>query len=42
MIVLHEELNWRTIAGGAMIMLGIGFIVTHRRKNEGSELVTTS
>jgi drug/metabolite transporter (DMT)-like permease len=42
MIVLHEELNWRTIAGGAMIMLGIGFIVTQRRKNERPELVTTS
>ena len=26
-MVLHEELNWRTFAGGAMIMSGIGLIV---------------
>lgn len=26
MIVLNEELGWRTLAGGLMIMLGIGFI----------------
>jgi drug/metabolite transporter (DMT)-like permease len=32
MLVLNEELNWRTFAGGAMIMLGIGLIVW-RRKN---------
>jgi drug/metabolite transporter (DMT)-like permease len=32
MLVLNEELNWRTFAGGAMIMLGIGLIVL-RRKN---------
>ena len=42
MIVLHEELNWRTIAGGAMIMLGIGFIVVKKRKRETAELVTTA
>ncbi|HJX92409.1 MAG TPA: EamA family transporter [Pyrinomonadaceae bacterium] len=42
MIVLHEELNWRTFAGGAMIILGIGFIVTQRRRKELSELVTTA
>lgn len=37
MIVLHEELNWRTIVGGAMIMAGIGFIVVkkRRRKDDG-------
>src|SRR5215216_5296255 len=27
MIVLNEEFGWRTLAGGAMIMLGISFIV---------------
>jgi len=32
MLVLSEELNWRTLAGGAMIMLGIGFIVLRRKK----------
>jgi len=26
MIVLNEEFGWRTLAGGAMIMLGIAFI----------------
>jgi drug/metabolite transporter (DMT)-like permease len=31
MLVLNEELTWRTIAGGAMIVTGIGFIVV--RKN---------
>ena len=28
--VLDEELNWRTFAGGALIMAGIGFIVVRR------------
>ena len=33
MIFLHEKISWRTLVGGAMIILGIGFIVTlHRRK----------
>ncbi|HEX5602298.1 MAG TPA: EamA family transporter [Pyrinomonadaceae bacterium] len=32
MIVLNEEFGWRTLAGGAMIMLGIAFIVI--RKNQ--------
>jgi len=30
MIVLDEEFGWRTLAGGAMIMLGIGFIVVRK------------
>jgi len=30
MIVLHEKLNWRTLAGGLMIMAGIGLIVSPR------------
>ncbi|HEY6118764.1 MAG TPA: EamA family transporter [Pyrinomonadaceae bacterium] len=34
MFVLGEALNWRTFAGGAMIMLGIGLIVL--RKNATS------
>lgn len=38
MIVLHEELNWRTIVGGAMIMAGIGFIVVKKRKRKGEEV----
>lgn len=40
MIVLREHLNWRTIAGGAMIILGIGFIVTAKRRRQTAELVT--
>jgi len=31
-IILNEELNWRTVAGGAMIMLGIGIIVLKRAR----------
>jgi len=35
MIVLREQLNWRTIAGGVTIMLGIAFIVVAKaRKTE--------
>jgi drug/metabolite transporter (DMT)-like permease len=30
MLVLHEELHWRTLAGGAMIMAGIGLIVAQK------------
>jgi len=29
-LVLHEELNWRTFAGGAMIISGIGLIVLRK------------
>jgi len=36
MLVLKEELNWRTLVGGAMIMSGIGLIVV--RKGRKSEL----
>ena len=34
MIVLDEELGWRTLIGGAMIMVGIAFIVVRRAKNK--------
>ena len=34
MIVLDEEIGWRTLMGGAMIMLGIAFIVVRRAKNK--------
>jgi drug/metabolite transporter (DMT)-like permease len=30
MIVLHEEMGWRTLVGGAMIVTGIGFIVLRK------------
>jgi drug/metabolite transporter (DMT)-like permease len=32
MLALNEELNWRTLAGGAMIIAGIGFIVVRKSK----------
>jgi drug/metabolite transporter (DMT)-like permease len=31
-LILHEELSWRSFAGGAMIMLGIGLIVVRRKQ----------
>jgi drug/metabolite transporter (DMT)-like permease len=42
MIVLREQLNWQTIVGGAMIMLGVGFIVKQKRRRENVGLVTDS
>src|SRR5689334_18871920 len=32
MLVLNEEFGWRTLAGGAMIMLGIALIVVRRNR----------
>ena len=32
MLVLDEEIGWRTLIGGAMIMLGISFIVVRRSR----------
>jgi drug/metabolite transporter (DMT)-like permease len=37
MIVLNEEFGWRTLAGGAMIMLGIVFIVVRKRKKDARQ-----
>jgi drug/metabolite transporter (DMT)-like permease len=34
MIVLNEEFGWRTLAGGAMIILGIGLIVVRKAKKK--------
>src|SRR5215216_2193636 len=44
MIVLGEEFGWRTLAGGAMIMLGIGLIVVRKAKTKvvNEEVVTSS
>jgi len=42
MLVLREELNWRTVAGGAMIMAGIGFIVVRKTKKEAEELISSA
>lgn len=43
MIVLDEEFGWRTLAGGAMIISGIGLIVVRKaKKKEPDEEVMTS
>ena len=36
MVVLHEKLDWRTIAGGVMIVVGIANIVVRKNKAKGS------
>ena len=41
MIVLGEQLDWRTIAGGILILSGIALVVIRRRKKEEPELVST-
>jgi len=33
MLVLDEELSWRTLVGGAMIIAGIGFIVVRKARS---------
>jgi drug/metabolite transporter (DMT)-like permease len=40
MIVLREQLNWRTIAGGVTIMLGIAFIVVEKARKTKPVLLT--
>src|SRR5215216_3079014 len=44
MIVLDEQIGWRTLAGGAMIMSGIAFIVVRRgkKKTSNKEAIATS
>jgi len=39
MIVLDEEFGWRTLAGGAMIILGIAFIVVRRHRSQSVQAV---
>ncbi len=39
-LVLREELNWRTFVGGAMIISGIGLIVLLRAKRTGAIVVS--
>ncbi len=41
MLVLNEEWNWRTLAGGAMIISGIGMIVLKRRSKQHEPVVST-
>jgi drug/metabolite transporter (DMT)-like permease len=40
-VILNEDLNWRTFVGGAMIISGIGLIVLRRSRKSDSELVST-
>ena len=43
MLVLHEQMNWRTLAGGALIISGISLIVLRRTRKQAIdevELVT--
>jgi len=42
MLVLNEEINWRTLAGGAMIMLGIASVVVRKAKKKTEETLATS
>ncbi len=39
MIVLNEEFGWRTLAGGAMIMLGIAFTVVRKNRYQAAPSV---
>jgi drug/metabolite transporter (DMT)-like permease len=39
MIVLDEEFGWRTLAGGAMIILGIGLIVVRKARKKEPDLL---
>ena len=40
-IVLHEELNWRTFVGGAMIMSGIGLIVLRKGRRTSAPVLSS-
>ena len=37
MFVLGESLSWRTLAGGALIMSGIGLVVVRGRSRRAGE-----
>ena len=39
MIVLNEEFGWRTLAGGAMIILGIAFLVVRTKRSQAVQPV---
>ena len=41
MLVLNEELSWRTFAGGAMIISGIALIIVRHRRRKESEFIST-
>ena len=37
-LVLHEQMNWRTFAGGALIISGISLIVLRRTRRRAAEI----
>jgi drug/metabolite transporter (DMT)-like permease len=41
MLILKEELHWRTLFGGAMIISGIGLIVLRRNRKTDATLVSS-
>ena len=41
MIVLDEQIGWRTLAGGAMIMMGIALIVVRKARKQQEPLTTS-
>jgi len=41
MIVLGEQLDWRTVAGGLLVLSGIALVVIRRQKKEELEFVST-
>jgi drug/metabolite transporter (DMT)-like permease len=40
-LVLREELNWRTFAGGVLIIAGIGLIVLKKARKQAPEIMST-
>jgi O-acetylserine/cysteine efflux transporter len=42
MMVLSEQIGWRTLIGGAMIITGIGFIVVRRTQRGKKKTKSTS
>lgn len=41
MIVLREQLDWRTLVGGGLVLSGIALVVIRRQKKEEREFVST-
>jgi drug/metabolite transporter (DMT)-like permease len=41
MLILKEELHWRTLVGGAMIISGIGLIVVRKTRKANAKFVST-
>jgi len=41
MIVLDEQIGWRTLAGGAMIIFGIALIVVRKTRKQPETLTTS-